>query len=153
MDCTEVEELIWFYSEGSLPESSMIQVKEHLQQCSVCSGLHAEIDHALTLLDAEKQVTANPFLITRIIQQMENSRQNKQIFSLNTAIRSFMVTSLAILAGILLGVNMLNHTTRIKQVSVVTESSVQENIDEFLLGDISEEGLEPYFDNVNPEPK
>lgn len=153
MNCTEVEKLLWFYAEGTLPESSVPRVKEHLQQCSACSALHSELKNTLQLFEAEKQVTANPFLYTRVLQKLENQKPSSHYFSIPLIIRNLALSSLAIFAGILLGINLINHTTLTQNVTPVSDYSLLEDMDEFLIGDISEEGFDTYFDHVNQEPK
>ncbi|MHC1708592.1 MAG: anti-sigma factor [Bacteroidales bacterium] len=149
MNCTQVKNNLWFYAEKSLSQEKMKEVEEHLGICSSCALLAVEFVKTDDLLQRSKRVSANPYLYTRILQRLENETTPKRQFSIPLLIRNLSFVAVAVLTGVLLGINLINHTSWTENIYSAENITYQEEVNEFWVGDFYDEGFLTYFEGKN----
>lgn len=110
MNCKLCQKEFERYLEGNLPESTILQVEEHLNECAPCNEEFRFLKLAENVISEEKELESDPFLVTRVmalIEQMEQKPKNyvfDRIFGkvLKPALITVTLT-VAILLGIVAG--------------------------------------------------
>lgn len=107
MNCQLCQKELDPYREGILPEGIKAQVETHLRDCKAC----AESDQLLRLADKvveeEKRLQSNPFLITRImsgIEELEQSRESYQPIPVFYKVFNSVMIGVSVAAAIFIGV-------------------------------------------------
>ena len=78
MNCQLCQKVLDAYQEGILPEGTRNQVETHLGECKECSESFKLVSLANKVMDEEKSIQSNPFLITRIMANIEELEQNRE---------------------------------------------------------------------------
>lgn len=108
MKCKLVHTRLLNFSEGTLPQGEMEQVKRHLDQCESCRQLYHQIQ-ASWKMAGEERIPYQPFFYTRVRQRMANQSQpagSRVRHLARTAVQPalfFVVLGLGIAIGIQLG--------------------------------------------------
>lgn len=110
MDCKSCRNELDKYLEGSLADTTVKAVDQHLSGCNTCSSLFSRLKLADKFIESEKKAESNPFLSTRVmsaIDSLENRQAVKFMPSfavrfLKPALITISVT-VAIFLGILAG--------------------------------------------------
>ena len=110
MNCQLCQKELDAYQEGILPEGTRSQVENHLGECKECSESFKLVGLANRVMEDEKSMQQNPFLVTRImanIGELENNPVGYQPIPfyqkvLKPALIAFSVAA-AIFTGIVVG--------------------------------------------------
>ena len=107
MNCQLCQKELDAYQEGTLPEGIRIQVETHLGECKACAESFQLVSLSNKVMDAEKEIKSNPFLVTRIMAGIEELEQNQVSYQRVPAYRSVLkpaFISVSIAAAIFIGV-------------------------------------------------
>jgi len=111
MNCQLCKKELDAYHEGTLPEGIRIQVETHLVECKACAESFQLVSFANKVMDAEKEMKSNPFLVTRIMAGIEDQEQNRVSYQPVPAYRNVLksaLISVSIAAAIFMGVMVGN---------------------------------------------
>ena len=72
MNCSTCQNNLDAYLEIKLPKEMQMAVADHLESCNQCKALYDEMKQAYNIIEAEKAVVSNPFLVTRVMTAIEN---------------------------------------------------------------------------------
>jgi len=109
MNCQVCQKVSDAYREGKLPGDMKTQVEDHLATCKECEDIYNMQVLAERVISQEKELLSNPFLITRIMEQIEDSEtpHYKTVPAFTRVLRTAIITS-SLAAAIFLGVMMGN---------------------------------------------
>ncbi len=107
MDCQLCQKELDAYCEGRLPRDMRTQVDAHLKVCKECSESYRLQFLADNVINQEKELLSNQFLVTRVMAQVENFEYqgSKAIPAYIRVIRMAVITA-SLAAAIFLGVMM-----------------------------------------------
>jgi len=72
MNCSNCQNNLVAYLEEELPVDLRSITTDHLNNCKSCSVLYNELNMAYRLIDSEKAIECNPFIVTRVMAAIEN---------------------------------------------------------------------------------
>ena len=144
MKCKSTYKDLIFYIDGELSSQRRKEISRHLESCPECMKLYNELKATLGIVELEKNVEPNPFLATRIKENISKSRNKKSLFApsfqkiFQPALFSFLMV-VGIFAGVMLG-NSFTPTNTGKLSELEIEQSYlndlqQEQIELVLLND------------------
>lgn len=149
MNCSDVEPLLFDYSDGVLPEPVKNRISRHLTACTSCSEIHHSVLGINRVIAHEKAISPNPFLSTRLLQHIESGIERQQhdlIFKIKPVFQPLLIT-LGLLLALFTGV-MLGHRETGTNQSVITENSrVDELKTELLINQFVEEDQTLFLNN------
>ena len=64
-----------FYLEGTLPESEMKCISEHLEECTDCRLFFDELKLNWQLMEQDKTIEASPYFYSKVKNKVENDGQ------------------------------------------------------------------------------
>lgn len=67
MNCQSCQKESDAYLRGELPGGTRIQIDEHLESCRECAESFRLMSLAALVINEEKEIKSNPFLVTRIM--------------------------------------------------------------------------------------
>lgn len=105
MKCKDFQDQLLDYTEGNLPEDSLRAMEAHAGNCSSCAVLLDKFREVAGAIALEKQTLPDPFIATRIVQQLENAA-TRPVQRNFPALRPILVTFgllAALAAGFLVG--------------------------------------------------
>lgn len=107
MNCQLCQKEFVAFHNGRLPVGIRTQVENHLQQCKECTDQYFLIILAEKVMDEEKRLPSNPFLITRIMAGIDEL-EHKQAILLpipvyQKALKPILIT-ISIAAALILGI-------------------------------------------------
>ena len=124
MNCQLCQKEMDAYRGEKLPEAIRIQVEAHLEGCADCAGMNQLIALADKVMDEEKNVQSNPFLVTRIMAGIEELTQRNESYQpvsiFQKVLKSALVTvslAAAIFIGVVAG-NLYQPSTPNKELPV-----------------------------------
>lgn len=107
MNCQLCQKELDAYQEGILPEGIRTQVEAHLESCKACAQSYQLMAIADRMMDEEKSMQSNPFLVTRIMSAIEELEQNREsplhIPAYQKLVKTLLV-SVSMAAAIFIGV-------------------------------------------------
>lgn len=110
MNCRICQNEMDAYLKGQLSAEKRSMVETHMGQCRDCAEIYRLSVLANLVISGEKEVSSNPFLVTRVMAGIENSDlrdgQITRIPMYHHLVRSVIITSslaAAILIGVLIG--------------------------------------------------
>lgn len=140
MECKEVNSKLIFYLEKELLKDEMLQMKNHLSNCSSCSDSLVLLQSALGIIEKEKSLQANPYFVSKTMNRFkeEQRKASQPVFTrlLMPALVSILFV-LAIGSGIFMGSNF----------AVDTENSQQSNLIDPYFNETESETIELFFLN------
>jgi len=107
MNCQLCQKELDAYHDGTLPEGIRIQVESHLGDCNECAESFRLVNFANKVMDAEKGLKSNPFLVTRImagIEELEQSRESYQRIPVYQSVLKPVLISISVAAAMFIGV-------------------------------------------------
>lgn len=111
MSCQLCQKELDAYREGLLPEGIRGQVENHLGDCIECAESFRLISLSDQVMEEEKRLLPNPFLVTRIMAGIEEREQiherNQRIPAYQKVLKPVLV-SVSIAAAIFIGVMVGN---------------------------------------------
>jgi predicted anti-sigma-YlaC factor YlaD len=103
MNCALCQNELEAYLEGRLPDGIRVQVESHLAKCDLCAEAFQLIQIAEKVMNEEKGEQSNPFLVTRIMAEIEALEQTRRIPVYQKVLKPVLI-SVSIAAAILVGV-------------------------------------------------
>ncbi|HPY67707.1 MAG TPA: zf-HC2 domain-containing protein [Bacteroidales bacterium] len=106
MNCQLCQEKLDAYLEGTLPSDMKTQVDSHLNGCKTCKHFYNILFLADRVIDSEKKLEPDPFLVTRVMAKIENKETSVSENLFIKILRPVLITSslaAAILFGVMLG--------------------------------------------------
>lgn len=140
MKCKTVHKKLIFYSNGELNSSETEEIRTHLLDCKKCYDLYTELETTLNLIEKKKILEPNPFLYTRIKQELDNigSEKNRTAFiPVYKKVLQPVLLSLILAIGLFSGIK-LGNTYELKQQEKLAVSQTTE----FYFNDLQQEKLE-----------
>lgn len=107
MNCKLYQKEFEKYLEGSLPESTRLQVAEHLEECTACHEEFRLLELAENLINEEKKLESNPFISTRVMARIEEieRRPKESVFdNLFGKVFKPVLITVTLTAALLLGI-------------------------------------------------
>ncbi len=107
MNCRLCRKELDAYQEGMLPEGTRSQVENHLGECKECSESFKLVGLANRVMEDEKSMQQNPFLVTRImanIGELENNRVGSQIVPFYQKVLKPALVGFSVAAAIFIGI-------------------------------------------------
>ena len=107
MNCKYYQKEFEKYLEGSLPESTRLQVAEHLEECPACHEELRLLELAENFISEEKKLESNPFLSTRVMEWIEEieRRPKESVFdNLFGKVFKPVLITVTLTAALLLGI-------------------------------------------------
>lgn len=134
MKCSELN--IIDYLERKLNDENLKMVENHLDSCPKCKARFMALKEVYQVVGEEKREEVNPFLATRIFNQLEKETELKQskVFRWQPAFVS-AASVLLIIAGVSFGVWFGSGTANIQAQSTYADLEMQ-----------------TYFYDINQEP-
>lgn len=77
MNCKDIENRIIFYVENRLTDVESKSIEQHISECTSCKMKYDIIKAAYNTIEDEKNIQVNPFISTRILQKIEESKRPK----------------------------------------------------------------------------
>lgn len=109
MNCNTLHTRIIFFTEGSLPQNEMEEIRSHLEKCPDCAAFAEEMKKTLIILQNDKLQEVNPFFYTRVKARLENQAAEKvavQQSPVFVRILQSAFFSLLLVAGIYTGIKI-----------------------------------------------
>jgi hypothetical protein len=147
MNCKEIKENFIFYVEGSLNPAKSSQFQKHLEGCGECRSSYLFIKETLWVIEKEKTRDTNPYFSMKVVERLKIQSGPKQItwyFSFGKVYKPslvFLLTGLAIYAGILIGGSFSQKFERNSSMDSRTEQ-FQTVADAYFLNDLEIENIE-----------
>jgi len=107
MNCQLCQKELDAYREGTLPEGIRIQVETHLEECKECAESFRLLSLSVKVMNEEKRLQSNPFLVTRImagIEELEQNRESYQYIPVYQKVLKPLLISVSVAAAIFIGV-------------------------------------------------
>jgi len=111
MNCQLCQKESGAYREGKLPEGIRIQVENHLGDCKECAESYHLLNLSDQVMEEEKRLQPNPFLVTRIMAGIEELEQNREIhlhIPVYLKVLKPVLISVSVAAAIFIGVMVGN---------------------------------------------
>jgi len=145
MKCKKANKKLTLYFNNELSVAEDEAIKNHLKNCENCYNLYSELKTTYNLIGKKETLKPNPFLYTRINQQLINikNKENQSVLIpayrkvLQTVLLSFVIL-IAVGAGIKLG-----SLSGIQQGKKILVSQTTE----FYFNDLGQEKIEVYLLN------
>jgi predicted anti-sigma-YlaC factor YlaD len=108
MNCQSCHKEFDAYREGKLSDDMRVKVEEHLLSCAECKELYALQLLVEKVVSIEKALAPEPYLLTRIMAQIENREEgvSKIMSPFKRVLRPVLIMTAmaaAIFAGVLVG--------------------------------------------------
>lgn len=142
MKCKEIHNQINPYLNGLLDEEKLRLFQAHLDECVLCKQLVIEVSATMISADGDEKLMADPFLSTRLIQIIENRKENKLWSGVQRILQPVAMVSL-LLVGAYLGIGLGNNYVTGRDNLMNTESETL--VADFLFNDIDFESIELFL--------
>ena len=142
MKCKEVHKLIGPFLNGSMDVKKSGLFRSHLSECRSCEKLVGELSATLSILDEQKRILPDPFMHTRIWQEIENRQKTNVLFSIRRIVQPIMVAAILII-GIYIGIGLGNsYVSEAEEIASVDNRTL---VDEFLFNEMDYETIEIFL--------
>ncbi len=146
MICKEVHKKMNSYLSEKLNKATFNEFELHLKDCASCRQIISEVKNTMTLADRTEELSADPFMFTRIQAQIENrsTERNRSWQKVLQPIAVTMIMLVGLFAGVSLGSKYYNDSLQLNANEYVLESEDEEiylnalayeSIETFLLTD------------------
>ncbi len=142
MKCREIHQNISSYINGSLSGQEFENFESHLETCTSCAQLLANVTSTLSSIDVRAQLQPNPYLYTRLIQEIENRKQKGWIAGMQRILQPIAFVAILII-GVYLGIGLGNNYVVIDEEYASTE--MQNFVDDYLFNDMDYEPIESFL--------
>ena len=142
MNCKKIQSDLIFFFYKELPEAKYQIIEAHLQECEKCNLIFLKLKSSLSVIETEKEIEVNPFIYTRIqqqIAQISNKQNAREFVPVFKRIFQPALITLVIIFGLLLGIFIGNHYQTNNNSIYLTNQSQTE---EYYLNDFQQE---PYL--------
>ena len=143
MNCKEVNKNLIFFIEGELQPEKETELQEHLKDCLDCNALFMNLKETMAIITTEKETRPNPFLYTRIQEEISNLEEPRKVFVLKPNFINILqpvTLSFLLLTGVIFGISLGNSF----QYQTPGQSMVYQS-DEFYLNDLQQETIETFL--------
>jgi predicted anti-sigma-YlaC factor YlaD len=145
MICKEVHKRINSYLNDQLTKVESLDFELHLEGCASCRNIINEVKQTLELANEKNQISANPFMFTRIQQQIIN-HDNKSTGVWQRVLQPIAAVAIIVIglsAGIGLGTKYYNDNANYVVESSETDSQLSN--DKIYLDAIAYESIESFL--------
>lgn len=124
MNCQLCQKELDAYREGKLPEGIRIQVETHLESCDACAEMNQLISLADKVMEEEKSLQSNPFLVTRImagVEELSPAYESDERVSVYQRVLKSAIVTVSLAAAIFIGVvagNLYRPSTPVNKIPV-----------------------------------
>lgn len=142
MNCKQVHKKFIFYIEGDLSKQEEHEIKKHVESCSQCSRLLNQLQETMNTI-SQQPIESNPFLLTRVMQQIENREQKKGMLwanSLQQQILQPAAIAIVLIIGAWIGIMLGGDMQTQEQLT-----SVDEIKEEIYFDDLQYETIENFL--------
>jgi anti-sigma factor RsiW len=111
MKCKSIHIKLIRYLDGEIKGDLQHEIEAHLKTCSHCSELLVRLKKALDIIDEEKKIQYDPYMLTRIMARLEDQKEIVIRNRLQVAFQAIAFTVLiaaGIYSGIILGKDFSN---------------------------------------------
>lgn len=123
MDCPSVRNQLIFLAENNTDPALNQKLQEHLQGCSDCREQFVKLQATLSLLPGMKQSNPNPFLFTRIEEQLRNQARTRVFPAFGRVLQPVLVSALLI-TTVFLGIFLLQNNRPSESPSSANNNAV-----------------------------
>ena len=123
------------YLEGSVPDTQLKEMDDHLSICSTCAGFVDFLRGSMKEIDEEKKVEVDSQLYARVIKRLNSTPREAKIRPLYKLLGYAAILIVGVLLGQFVGRQTIFDTTSVKvaqDVNYLNELSM-EPIESFLL--------------------
>ena len=153
MNCEKVHKNLIFFIEKELSTTQMLEMEDHISQCSNCNYLYNELRNTMDLIHIEKEEPINSFFYTRLQQRIADLEINKTVQVFKPALlRIFqpiaivMLLGFGIFMGVIIGTRFIEETQTVQNEDTRLES-LQTFADAYFLNEMEEESIETFYLN------
>jgi predicted anti-sigma-YlaC factor YlaD len=150
MDCRNVKDNMLDYAEGKTSAELRNAMSEHLNSCAGCEGYFKTVLEFLAVVEKEKAIPVNPFLITRIEAKLKSGNEIP-VLSLRTRfLRSYYYYAAVIIIALTIGVftgKQLGNLLNINQNNTVISSETEQLKQDFYLNEIEKDDVSQVLNN------
>ncbi len=139
MKCKEIHHQINPYLSGLLDDKKRMLFESHLEECVLCKQLINEVNATIISADNEQRLQADPFLSTRLLQEIENRKENRLLAKVQRILQPIAFVALLFI-GAYLGIGLGNSFVSESDGIMITESETL--VADFLLNDIDYGSIE-----------
>ncbi len=144
MKCKEIHKQINPYLNGALDVVQSKSFESHLEECTSCRLLLANVTATMSSIENREILQPNPFLFTRISQEIENRANKSPVAGLQRILQPIAIV--AILAvGIYMGIGLGNSYVYVEDE--YASSEIESIVDGFLFDDMKYESIEIFLMN------
>ena len=114
MKCNSIHNQLIGYLDDEIDNDLRSEIEAHLKECSRCSEFLTRLKKAFDMVDEEKQIQPDPYMITRIMARLDDRKSMlpKHKFRLAFQIVAFIaIIAIGIYSGILIGKNFTNESS------------------------------------------
>ncbi len=141
MNCSKRRTNILLYAEGLLDKRESLALETHMRECNDCRKFMLYVKESLMSVESEKNTGSNPFMATRVLNEMEKRRQPvRYIKRWVPAFMFLLLFFMAIIGGINLG-KIYSDIIRYNNNELQEEMSY--------IDDIEQEQIENFFMTLN----
>jgi hypothetical protein len=124
MNCSDVQNKLIFYSEGSLNPYEWETIHAHISTCAECKLLSVKLDQSISIIENQKKAEVKPYLYTRVDTKINKIDQHTRTVY-RRVLQPIIVTGIvviALFAGILFGEAYPSDTNTTATTSISSES-------------------------------
>jgi len=150
MDCKLVKVNLLDYAEGNTSEGLRIEIERHLGSCNGCLSYSKTVLDFIKLVNAEKSLTATPFLITRIEEKLKSSAEENSIPLHSRLIRTYYYYAAIIVIALGIGVfsgEQLGTLLNKNETNIVITSESEQLKQDFYLNEIEKDDVSQVLNN------
>ena len=140
MKCKEVNKKLLSYINNDLSNFENENIKNHLKNCKTCYEISSELHTTMNLFDDRITLQPNPFLYTRILQKLNNSKTiqgNYSIFPVFKKVLQPVIFSLLLMFSVFLGIKLGNTYQTDQQEKNTSSLTI-----EYYFNDFEQEAIE-----------
>jgi predicted anti-sigma-YlaC factor YlaD len=150
MDCRLVKENMLDYAEGKASIDFSNSIIEHLHTCDSCKSYYRVVLDFLKVIDAEKAVAVNPFLLTRIEEKIKADNETSSISIGSRILKTYYYYAAVIIIGLTIGVytgTQLGSLLNKNENKTVITSETEQLKQDFYLNDIEKDDVSQVLNN------
>ncbi|MBR9682784.1 MAG: zf-HC2 domain-containing protein [Candidatus Aenigmarchaeota archaeon] len=140
MKCKEVNKKLVSYINDELSNTENKNVKSHLESCAICNEIAVELQNTMNLFDDRITLQPNPFLYTRILQELNNLhtvQDNNGFLPVFKKVLLPVMFSLLLIFSVFLGITLGNIYETNQQEKETSSLTI-----EYFFNDLEQETVE-----------
>ncbi len=132
-DCDHVRPLAWDFLNGLLPASEHKRTEIHLKSCARCREVYEDASTVLEELNRQKELSANPFLSTRLAAQIQQTAQSRAATGFGYRMAQLAISLVMVGVGLFTGSYLSERFHNQTDVLLTTSMTVVNNDEELYL--------------------